>query len=73
MTLKLYINMFFIFFERCGYNEWRDPVKPSQILTKLCKDGQLEGPFFSEGQVRVADKKFSIEKDFVESQVTNKS
>ena len=48
-------------------------MKPSQILTKLCKDGQLEGPFFSEGQVRVADKKFSIEKEFLESQVTDKS
>ena len=28
-------------YDPCGYNEWRDPMKPSQILTKLCKEGKV--------------------------------
>ena len=24
-------------YDPCGYNEWRDPQKPSQILNRLCK------------------------------------
>lgn len=32
-----------------GYAKWRDPQKPSQILTKICKDEGLEGPSFNSG------------------------
>ena len=60
---------------RCGYNEWRDPMKPSQILTKLCKEGKVDGPYFMLNQVRVADRTFTVEKDesLAESPTTNKS
>ncbi|XP_023341787.1 otoferlin, partial [Eurytemora carolleeae] len=34
-------------YDPCGYNKWRDPMKPSQILTKLCKEGKIDGPHFS--------------------------
>nr|CAD7423852.1 unnamed protein product [Timema monikensis] len=30
-----------------GYNQWRDPMKPTQILTKLCKDGKIDGPIYT--------------------------
>ena len=33
---------------RHGYAKWRDPQKPTQILTKLCKDEGLDGPIFDE-------------------------
>uniref|UniRef100_A0A8C6MI69 Otoferlin n=1 Tax=Nothobranchius furzeri TaxID=105023 RepID=A0A8C6MI69_NOTFU len=32
-----------------GYNVWRDPLKPTQILAKLCKDGKLDGPHYGPG------------------------
>ncbi|KAG8011347.1 Otoferlin [Nibea albiflora] len=42
-----------------GYNVWRDPLKPSQILTKLCKDGKIDGPHYGPGgKVKVANRIF---------------
>ncbi|KAK3542372.1 hypothetical protein QTP86_025854 [Hemibagrus guttatus] len=42
-----------------GYNVWRDPHKPSQILTKLCKDGKLDAPHYGPGgRVKVANRIF---------------
>uniref|UniRef100_A0A671V9P9 Otoferlin n=1 Tax=Sparus aurata TaxID=8175 RepID=A0A671V9P9_SPAAU len=32
-----------------GYNVWRDPMKPSQILAKLCKEGKTDGPHYGPG------------------------
>uniref|UniRef100_A0A8B9DAY7 Otoferlin n=1 Tax=Anser cygnoides TaxID=8845 RepID=A0A8B9DAY7_ANSCY len=40
-----------------GYNVWRDPMKPSQILSKLCKEGKVDGPHFGPGgRVKVANR-----------------
>ena len=50
---------------RCGYNQWRDPMKPVQLLTKLCKEGKVDGPHFSEGKVRVGEKTFTLQKESV--------
>ena len=44
---------------RFGYNQWRDPQKPSQILTKLCKDAKLDGPHFESGKVRIGKRTFT--------------
>ncbi len=44
---------------RYGYNQWRDPMKPSQILHKLCKEMKADGPHFSPGKVRVGKKVFT--------------
>uniref|UniRef100_A0A3Q1IH20 Otoferlin n=1 Tax=Anabas testudineus TaxID=64144 RepID=A0A3Q1IH20_ANATE len=42
-----------------GYNVWRDPMKPSQILAKLCKDGKINGPHYGPGgKVKVANRIF---------------
>ncbi|XP_068432708.1 otoferlin isoform X3 [Clinocottus analis] len=42
-----------------GYNVWRDPLKPSQILAKLCKDGKIDGPHYGPGgKVKVANRIF---------------
>lgn len=49
----------------CGYNQWRDPMKPVQLLTKLCKEGKLDGPHFSDGKVRVGEKTFTLQKDTI--------
>ena len=52
-----------IFLFRCGYNQWRDPMKPVQLLTKLCKEGKVDGPHFAMGKVRVGDMTFKLQKD----------
>ncbi|XP_051264413.1 otoferlin isoform X6 [Dicentrarchus labrax] len=42
-----------------GYNVWRDPMKPSQILMKLCKEGKIDGPHYGPGgKVKVANRIF---------------
>ncbi len=30
-----------------GYNTWRDPMKPSQILERLCKKFKMDPPEYS--------------------------
>lgn len=44
---------------RDGYNAWRDCLKPSELLTKMCKDNGLDGPHFRPGRIIVADKVFT--------------
>ncbi|CAL1540078.1 unnamed protein product [Lymnaea stagnalis] len=46
-------------YELHGYNAWRDPQKPTQILARLCKDGKVDGPFYQPGKVRVANRIFT--------------
>ncbi|KAG7229088.1 hypothetical protein INR49_013029 [Caranx melampygus] len=42
-----------------GYNVWRDPMKPTQILAKLCKDGKMDGPHYGPGgRVKVENRVF---------------
>ena len=40
-------------------------MKPVQLLTKLCKEGKVDGPHFSNGKVRVDDKTFTLSKGTV--------
>jgi len=42
-----------------GYNAWRDPMKPTQILSKLCKDSKIDGPYYQPGKVRVGNRIFT--------------
>lgn len=43
-----------------GYNVWRDPLKPTQILGKLCKDGKMDPPQFGPGgRVKVANRVYT--------------
>ena len=35
-------------------------MKPSQILTKLCKEGKIDGPHFNKNKVSVGDKVFTV-------------
>ncbi|CAJ1079021.1 fer-1-like protein 6 [Xyrichtys novacula] len=42
-----------------GYNAWRDCLKPSELLAKMCKDNGVDGPHFRPGRITVADKVFT--------------
>ena len=38
-------------------------MKPTQILTKLCKEGKVDGPHFVKNKVTVGDRVFTINRD----------
>lgn len=40
---------------------WRDPMKPTQILARLCKEGKLDGPYYQPGKVRVGSHVFTAQ------------
>jgi otoferlin len=40
-----------VFIFSSGYNQWRDPMKPTQILSKLCKENKLESPHYFQDRV----------------------
>ncbi|XP_067460357.1 fer-1-like protein 6 [Thunnus thynnus] len=42
-----------------GYNAWRDCLKPSELLSKLCRENGLDGPHFRPGRITLADKVFA--------------
>ena len=51
-------NSNIIFSYSFGYNTWRDSAKPSQILSKLCKEIKVDQPTYKSGQVTVAGKTY---------------
>ncbi|XP_074941861.1 fer-1-like protein 6 [Phalacrocorax aristotelis] len=51
-----------------GYNAWRDAAKPSEILTKLCKDYRISGPFMRPGEIQVGTKVFKGQTVFTEDE-----
>uniref|UniRef100_A0A8B9DM70 Fer-1 like family member 6 n=1 Tax=Anser cygnoides TaxID=8845 RepID=A0A8B9DM70_ANSCY len=56
-----------------GYNAWRDATKPSEILTKLCKDYRINGPFMRPGEIQVGTKVFKGQTVFIEDENGNAS
>ena len=64
-TKKLGIYLFSFGKFSCGYNQWRDPLKPVQLLTRLCKEGKVDGPHFNNGKVKVDGKTFTLSKGTV--------
>ncbi|XP_054023348.1 fer-1-like protein 6 [Dryobates pubescens] len=51
-----------------GYNAWRDATKPSEILTKLCKEYRISGPFMRPGEIQVGTKVFKGQTVFTEDE-----
>ncbi|XP_068789327.1 fer-1-like protein 6 isoform X1 [Struthio camelus] len=51
-----------------GYNAWRDATKPSEILTKLCKDYRISGPLMRPGEIQVGTKVFKGQTIFTEDE-----
>ncbi|KAM6214398.1 fer-1-like protein 6 [Rhynchocyon petersi] len=55
-------------YELEGYNAWRDTSKPTEILTKLCKDNKLDGPYFRPGNIKIGSRVFSGKTCFVQEE-----
>ncbi|XP_020629755.1 otoferlin-like isoform X2 [Orbicella faveolata] len=49
-----------------GFNKWRDPMRPTQILAKICKEEGLDGPHYSTGRVRIDNKVFGATSQVLE-------
>ncbi|XP_059826412.1 fer-1-like protein 6 isoform X1 [Hypanus sabinus] len=49
-----------------GYNAWRDVMKPTEILTRLCRENGFQGPFFKTGEIEVQGKVFEGKTTFME-------
>lgn len=64
--------MFFYLKIRAGYNKWRDAMKPTQILAKLCKEGKVDCPVYSFGSVTIGRKTFSLSTEEMEYYVHTK-
>ncbi|KAL0280303.1 UNVERIFIED_CONTAM: hypothetical protein PYX00_001638 [Menopon gallinae] len=50
-------------YEEFGYNQWRDPMKPTQILAKLCKDGKIDPPVYFNSKVKVGRHLFTVRQE----------
>jgi len=48
--LQYNIDLLFNFCSH-GYAKWRDPQRPTSILTKMSKEYGLDGPYFNNGTV----------------------
>uniref|UniRef100_A0A8D2IHH3 Fer-1 like family member 6 n=1 Tax=Varanus komodoensis TaxID=61221 RepID=A0A8D2IHH3_VARKO len=55
-------------YEIDGYNAWRDATKPTEILTKLCKENKLNGPYMQPGKIQVGSKVFTGQTVFQENE-----
>ncbi|CAG9839299.1 unnamed protein product [Diabrotica balteata] len=53
-------------YEEEGYNAWRDAMKPTQILAKLCKDAKVDAPIYADGLVKVGKQLFFIQNDDID-------
>uniref|UniRef100_A0A8B9I146 Fer-1 like family member 6 n=1 Tax=Astyanax mexicanus TaxID=7994 RepID=A0A8B9I146_ASTMX len=42
-----------------GYNAWRDCIKPTDLLIKLCKDNRLDSPRFTPGRITIGEKVYT--------------
>ncbi|XP_043544464.1 fer-1-like protein 6 isoform X2 [Chiloscyllium plagiosum] len=49
-----------------GYNAWRDAMKPTEILSRMCKENHLRGPYFRSGEIEVERKIFAGKTIFME-------
>jgi len=48
-----------VIYLRFGYNAWRDPQLPTQILERLCKDIKIGEPRYGAGVVTVGGMQFT--------------
>ncbi|KAG7313636.1 hypothetical protein JYU34_000794 [Plutella xylostella] len=53
-------------YEETGYNRWRDALKPTQILAKLCKEGKLDPPIYEPNRVKIGRTVFNVSMEEME-------
>lgn len=59
--------MYFMF-DRHGYNQWRDAMKPTQILARLCKEAKMDTPIYNiDGTVKIGRLTFTVQPEEVDA------
>ncbi|GLV33991.1 misfire [Carabus blaptoides fortunei] len=54
-------------YEEHGYNSWRDAMKPTQILARLCKESKMDTPIYNtDGTVKIGRLNFNIQPEEVD-------
>ncbi|XP_050298666.1 otoferlin-like [Anthonomus grandis grandis] len=53
-------------YEEQGYNAWRDALKPTQILAKLCKEAKVDPPLYSGEQVKIGNQIITLQQEEVD-------
>ncbi|XP_030632044.1 LOW QUALITY PROTEIN: fer-1-like protein 4 [Chanos chanos] len=49
-----------LYYDKDGYNKWRDAKKPTAILAELCRKNGIPSPEYRETEVKVLNKIFKI-------------
>ncbi|GIY90047.1 fer-1-like protein 6 [Caerostris darwini] len=49
---------------RAGVNAWRDSLKPTEILKKLCRENRLDGPHIDQKQIRIGNLVYEFQEGF---------
>ncbi|XP_067833416.1 fer-1-like protein 6 [Heptranchias perlo] len=55
-------------YEMEGYNAWRDAMKPTEILARMCKENGLHVPCFRSGEIEVEGRVFLGKTTFMEEE-----
>ncbi|CAL1295614.1 unnamed protein product [Larinioides sclopetarius] len=56
------------FYETTGPNAWRDALKPSEILQKMCRDCWLDGPHNDGRRIRIGKFVYEFQEEFGDDQ-----
>uniref|UniRef100_A0A4W4DYS2 C2 domain-containing protein n=1 Tax=Electrophorus electricus TaxID=8005 RepID=A0A4W4DYS2_ELEEL len=62
-----------LYYDKDGYNKWRDAKKPSTILAELCRKNGIPSPEYREMEVKVLNKIFKIPEDAFPEELLKKN
>ncbi|KAL4648921.1 fer-1-like protein 4 [Arapaima gigas] len=62
-----------LYYDKVGYNQWRDTKKPSAILAELCRKNGIPSPEYRETEVKVLNKIFKIPSDAFPEELVKKN
>ncbi|XP_078254560.1 fer-1-like protein 6 [Rhinoraja longicauda] len=55
-------------YEIQGSNAWRDSMKPTEILNRMCRENGFQGPFYKTAEIEVQGKVFHGKTTFMEDE-----
>ncbi|KAJ7998679.1 hypothetical protein DPEC_G00207380 [Dallia pectoralis] len=62
-----------LYYDKDGYNKWRDAKKPSAILAELCRKNAIPSPEYREWEVKVLNKIFKVPEEAIPEELLKKN
>uniref|UniRef100_W5MHL5 Fer-1 like family member 4 n=1 Tax=Lepisosteus oculatus TaxID=7918 RepID=W5MHL5_LEPOC len=62
-----------LYYDKEGYNQWRDSKKPSAILADLCRKNGIPSPEYRESEVKVLNKIFKVPNEAFPEELVKKN